>query len=508
MSMLDSVTKDKRKLLAAVVLILALAAFVRFYHIGWSFSSNGIDEGIMLQRSQLVHDGYMLYTDIPCDQAPLAFLIGALLEGDPVALRYLEAGLSVLAIAFCMETARRIKGNSAMLLTGVLLAIDFAFLRESRLFSLNGLSSFFLAYSMLFFVLYLQKHSRLALVAAGALVGLSTATKLFGGLGLLGMIVFLVLEMRGKREERLRRGADILLLAVVAAVPMVRLMFYFGPSEMLDGMVFDQGHRSFDLFMKLSLPIYFGLNLAYALPLVRARMMWKAGPEVRFLIVVSAVILAFMIFQPLVFFHHLAFMSPGFAILAGVFLAGTIESKKDSQNVEHIPISGKRGCALGQVFCAILLAGLLVSAGLAAYGLGAQRENWQVAYGEKIAEITDPDDWIISGDPLVAAFANRNAPPEMVNLAYRVYPDFTQGNIESAIADYDPAVVVICYRLNEFSLQDYLGDNGYELVANEWFGDYNKAVLEFPQDPYGPVWVFVRADIVSAHGLPTQGWEL
>jgi len=509
MSLLDTVTGDRRRLLAAVLLILALAAFVRFYHIGWSFSSNGIDEGIMLQRSQLVHDGYMLYTDIPCDQAPLAFLIGALLEGDPIALRYLEAGLSVLAIAFCMETARRIKGNTAMLLTGVLLAVDFAFLRESRLFSLNGLSSFFLAYSVLLFVLYLQKRSRLALVGAGALIGLSTATKLFGGLGLLGMLVFMILEMRGKRAERASRTIDIVLLAAVAAVPMVRLMLYLGPSEMLDGMVFDQGHRSFDLFMKLSLPLYFGLNLAYALPLVRARSLWSSGPEVRFLTIMSLVVLAYMILQPLVFFHHLAVLSPGLAILAGVFLAGSIEPKKEIPNGDSKTILSKRGCCIRREFGAVLLAGLLVSSGLAAYGLGLQEENWQSTYGERIREITSPDDWIISGDPLVTAFADRNTPPEMVNLAYRVYPDFTAEDVENAITDYDAAVVVLCYRLNELPILMYFSENSnYSLVAQEWLGEYNKALLDMPQDPFGPVWVFVRTDIVQAYDLPTQGWEL
>ncbi|MGQ9587325.1 MAG: hypothetical protein ACUVT7_02950, partial [Thermoplasmata archaeon] len=69
-----------RRLILLVLALFVLAGFVRFYHIGWSYSNNGIDEGIMLERSLLVSKGYALYSELPCDQAPLAFYIGALLD--------------------------------------------------------------------------------------------------------------------------------------------------------------------------------------------------------------------------------------------------------------------------------------------------------------------------------------------------------------------------------------------------------------------------------------------
>lgn len=508
MPMLEGVTTDRRKLVAAVIVILAVAAFVRCYYIQWSFSNNGIDEGVMLERSLMVSRGYHLYTELPCDQAPLAFYIGALFGGDVISLRTLDAALSLLAIASCMEAARRIGGNAAMLITGILLTADFAVLRESRLYSLDGISSFFLAFSILFFTVYLQKGSRVALVGSGAMIGLSTTTKLFGVLGLLGMIIFMVLEMRREKVRRAERALDTLMLIIVAAIPMMIFLLFLGPSDMLQGMVFNQGHRSFDLFLKLSIPLYFGLNLAYALPLVYARSMWRTRPEVRFLLVTSLVVLAFMIFQPLMLFHHMVLLSPALAILTGVFVANGLEHKKDLSKSGLSPSASKKNRLPTRAITAVLMVGLVFSGGLAAYGLGLQNRPWQNVYGERMREITSPDDWVISGDPLVTAFADRQTPPNMVNLAYRLYPDFTSDDAESAILEFNVSVVILCYRLNEYAqLPFFLADHNYSLVTADWIGRGARSVLDMPSDPYGPVSFFVRDDIVAAFHLPTTSFQ-
>ena len=57
MGLLDDLTKDKKRVLVAALLIILLAAALRFYHIQWSFSNNGIDEGIMIERAVMVDKG-------------------------------------------------------------------------------------------------------------------------------------------------------------------------------------------------------------------------------------------------------------------------------------------------------------------------------------------------------------------------------------------------------------------------------------------------------------------
>ena len=508
MKLLENLTTDKRKVLIAVVLILAVAASLRFYNINWSFSNNGVDEGIMLERARMVSQGYGLYTELPCDQAPLVFLIGSVFDGDVVVLRALTAALSLVAIAACMLASKKQQGNVAMLVTGVLLAIDFALLRESRLFSLDGISASFLALSLPMFLHYLRKGSRAALILAGLLVGLSTASKLFGGVALLGMLAFMLLQLSQiRRENRKASGtiADLVILLAAAAAPLAVLLAALGPSDMLNGMLFDQGHRGFDLAMKLSIPAFFGLNLAYALPLVYARRMWAHSKEARFLLILTVVLLADFVLQPLVFLHHMVLMSPGLAILSGMFIARMPEVIKGQSSDCTIATSRKKGVSEYKAFHAVLLVGIVVSAGLTTYGLLAQGKPSQLVYGEKIAAWTTPSDWVISGDPIIAAYAHRLVPPEVVNVAYRMYPEITLQEIESAVANYHVAAVIVCYRLNDMTgLTEFLLTNDYSIVDSNFVGHGADASLQLFDKGIEPTTFFVRNDIVDRLDLPIQ----
>lgn len=413
MRMLQSLGTDRRRALIAAALILVLASFLRLYHIGWSFSSNGVDEGIMLERSLMVSHGYQLYSDIPSDQAPLAFYVGALLDGDVMALRSFVAVLSILAIAVSMIAAKRLTGNNGMLITGLLLAVDFALLRESRLFSLDAISSSFLALSLLPFLVYVRSGSRAMLLASGLMIGLSSASKLLGVLGLLGMILFMILEMRSKSETKRRRTLDIILLVAISAIPVGLFMVALGPGDMIQGMVFDQGHRSFEIGLKLSILGYFAVNIAYLLPLVNVRNMWKERPEYRFLLALSLVILAFMVFQPLTFLHHLVLLSPPLAILAGAFISSAIEHKKKSSSVSCRLIVRKKLTMSANQILALAVIGVLLSTGLGAYGLAVQGRPIQEHYARLIQEKSSPTQWVVSGDPLMVSLADRLTPPEL-----------------------------------------------------------------------------------------------
>lgn len=511
MKLLENLTTDKRKVLIAVVLVLAAAAFLRFYNISWSFSNNGVDEGIMLERARMVNQGYGLYTELPCDQAPLVFLVGSVFEGDVVVLRVLTAALSLAAIAACMLASKKQQGNVAMLVTGVLLAIDFALLRESRLFSLDGISTSFLALSLPLFLHYLRRGSRAALVFAGLFVGLSTASKLFGGVALLGMLVFMLLQLsliRRENQKASRTITDLVILLAAAAAPLAVLLVALGPSDMLNGMLFDQGHRGFDLAMKLSIPAFFGLNLAYALPLVYARRMWAHSKEARFLLILTVVLLADFVLQPLVFLHHMVIMSPGLAILAGMFIAQKPEAIKGQLVERTITIDRKKGTSVSRAFLAVLLVGIVVSAGLAAYGLFAQGKPSQLVYGEKIAAWTTPSDWIISGDPLITSYAERLTPPGLVNVGTRVYPVLTVSEVEDAIIEYDVSVFVLCYRFFEsdmYGVAFFLEEHNYGKASAAFMGKWSTSAVETYENDQAPM-VFVRNDIIELFDIPTEGW--
>lgn len=487
---------NSRRTLIAAALILALASFLRLYHIGWSFSSDGVDEGIMLERSLMVSHGYQLYTQMPSDQAPLAFYIGALLNGNELALRSFVAVLSVIAIAGSMFAAKRLSGSNGMLVTGLLLAVDFALLRESRLFSLDAISSLFLAFSLLPFILYIKNGSRAMLLASGLMVGLSAATKLLGVLGLIGMLLFMVLEMRSKSTPRQRSMIDIIIVVAVSAIPIGMFMLALGPRDMIQGMVFDQGHRSYEIGLKLSIAGFFALNIAYLLPLVYARKMWMERPEYRFLLALSFVLLAFMIFQPLTFFHHLVLLSPPLAILAGALVSSALENRRKSPETVLKLVVARRAFASTNQIVALSAIGILISTGLGAYGLAAQGKPIQEHYAKVIQELSAPNQWVVSGDPLMTSLAGRLTPPGLVNIAYRQYPDLTEQELESEIIHYNVTVVVVCYRLNDMpGLPAFLLANGYHVptVSIRYAPVGSEPVLDLFEKGIGPVQVFYKS---------------
>ena len=494
MTVSDMITGlSRRRLLLFALSVLLLAVVLRVVGIGWSYSNNGVDEGVMIERVSLVDAGYALYTELPCDQAPLAFLMGSALWGDVTVLRLFSATLSLAAVVCCMYISNRLGGRTAMLATGLLLAVDFAFVRESRLFSLDAMSASFLAFSVLAFVKFLGGESRSMLVAAGLMVGLATSVKLLGGLGLLGMVLFFAFEtVRGRMKSRFVMSS-VAVLVLSAAVPVALLMAYLGPSDMLRGMVLDQGHRGFDVLMKLSLVAFFGLNLAYALPLAKFRATWGEGIEHRFLLSVTVVIIGFMVLQPLLFLHHMVFLSPLLAVLAGSTIASVLGTRYEHhETVDKVFASRNRHMRIAVT--SAFVAGLVISSGLSIYGLVAQQRPAQLVYGEYLAELTDPDDWVICGDPLIAVYADRLMPPEVANVAERQYPELTSERLQQAVLDYDVSAVVICYFLNDFvDLPGFLEANGFILIAPEEIHPGSDAVLDLFQEGIEPVTFYVRS---------------
>jgi hypothetical protein len=490
---LSDALKANRRTVVAVVAVLSLALLLRLYSIGWSYSNNGIDEGVMVERVLMLDAGYSLYTELPCDQSPLSFYIGAMFWGDVVSLRVLTALFSVLAMGACMVVARRVGGSGAMVATGLLLAVDFALLRESRTFSLDGHAAFFLAFSLLAFSTYLSRGGRVFLVATGLLIGLAASSKLLGCLGLLGVLLFIALEIRGRRMSVRDGAVDAVVVAAASAVPVVLLMFALGPSEMLDGILFSQAHRGFDPFLKLSVVAYFGLCAAYALPLVFVRRLWALGPQTRFLLCGVAVLLAFMLLQSLVFLHHMVLLSPYLAVLSGVLFSEVVERKIPSSDDTRMPSSMRKDRAFRRVVLSVFVAGVFVSSGLGVYGMVAQGEPAQVVYAHMLDNLTRDGDWVISGDPMIAALAGCRVPPEVVNVAYRQYPDLTLETLETAIDDYDVRVVVVCYRLNDIEgFTEYLSDAGFRHVMADTRSVSGSAVLDLFQDGIDPVSFYVR----------------
>jgi len=492
---------ERSRLIFAAAAIAVSALAIRLVNIEWSFSNNGIDEGIMLERSLLIGRGFSLYSEIPCDQAPFWLLTGSLLEGDVLNSRLMNSLLSMLAILACMWSARRIGGDISMLICGLLLAVDFALVRESRLFSLDAASSFFLAFSLPFLVSYAKNGDRLLLLMGSAMIGLSAASKLHGGVAVFGLLMFILLE--GKRAGRgLRASSPDMCASVLGAVlPIVAMMLLLGPQEMLDGMIFDQAGREFEPFLKLSILAFFGTNLAYLLPLILIRRMWSAGPENRLILLVSLMMTAYLVLQPLLFYHHMVMLSPFLAVLAGslVSMARAEMSSSDREKPEKL-----RGQRISpRTLMTVVLAGVIISSGFVGYGLVAQQETAQSYISKRLADLADEGDYVISGDPIIAAYAGLPVPPDVVNVAFRMYPDLTLETIEKALGEYPVVAVVVCYRLNELGgLTELLESEDFVQISSEYFMGGEAGVLDLFQDGIDPVSLFVQRETAEELELP------
>jgi 4-amino-4-deoxy-L-arabinose transferase-like glycosyltransferase len=483
---------SRRRLLIAVIGILLVALALRVVHIGWSYSNNGVDEGVMIERALMVSRGYSLYSELPCDQAPAAFVLGSLLSGDIVSLRLMTALISLSAVACCMLVSNRLAGGYAMVVTGALLAVDFTFVRESRLFSLDALSASFMALSIAAFIISQRRERVPWLALSGLLIGLAASMKLIGGLGLLGMLVFMAMECMAKRETRKASLVNATVVVLSSAIPMAILMIALGPSDMIQGMVFDQAHRDFDIYLKLSVLAFFGLCIAYALPIVYARRIWRMGPSHRLLLSVAVVVLLFMVFQPLTFLHHMAFASPVLGVLAGVVVASEIGRKNGAANQNSDRLEPNRARRRRACIVAVLVS-ILVSGGLSTYGLVAQDEPAQAVYGRMLSGMTASEDFVICGDPIIAAYADRKMPPEVVNTAERQYPELDLDRIQHAIVDYNVTVVVVCYYLNEIEgLTGLLADEGFTLYVPALVDADGGAVLDLFQGSIEPVSFYTR----------------
>ena len=234
------------------------------------------------------------------------------------------------------------------------------------------------------------------------------------------------------------------------------------------------------------------------------------------LLVLTVVLLADFIVQPLVFLHHLVLMSPGLALLTGMFIAQKHESIVQKYRTVKGPLehkiemlSLKKRRAEFAPFAAVLMIGIVVSSGLASYGLVAQDKPGQLVYGEKVAAWTSPDDWMISGEPLITSYAERLTPPSMVNVGTRVYPVMTGDDVLHAIFEYHPAVIMISYRFLEpdvFNVIFFLDSHGYSKVASDFMGEWSGSAFGAFEDAEAPM-VFVRDDIIEAYDLPTEEWS-
>ncbi len=76
-------------------------------------------------------------------------------------------------------------------------------------------------------------------------------------------------------------------------------------------------------------------------------------------------------------------------------------------------------------------------------------ESAQYKAASLVEDLTEPEDFVISGDPMIPVIADRHQPPPVVNVARLKYPDVTNDQLNETTIIYGVEVVIITYHLSE-----------------------------------------------------------
>ena len=89
-----------------------------------------------------------------------------------------------------------------------------------------------------------------------------------------------------------------------------------------------------------------------------------------------------------------------------------------------------------------------------------------------LLEITDENDYVISGDPWVTVKANRLVPPNLVNVAELQYPEITNDELNQTCIEFAVEAVIITYHLKDMEgFIDFVEKN-YRLKATIQYDEF------------------------------------
>ncbi len=440
-----------------VVILLMVAVFPRFFFIGHDISPNGVDEGIQIMAGRMMDNGYELYDQINSVQPPFMIMVYSLVDLPPTFFRVLSALSSILIIGLVIFAAGRAGGWKVMVASGSFLILDVMFLLESRLASLDMFSLFWSVLGVTYLIVFRETGRRGYLIFSGILVGISAMTKLFGVItfGSIGIILLLDIfkvkyplktMMRKVRLPKRKGYQPSVLDPTVFSLGFLLIVFgtllWFGPYDIINGTILNQMHRpvaspsiKLEQFLEYLLPvtatvIFFFLGL---------KDLYKMSEGV--VVIIGSIFLVYFLLQAMTFDHHLIFLSPMFALGAGFGI------KRFLSIMERMHIRPlKELSRVGPVI--LILAASSVGSGLILH-VHYRGEPAPERVAGIVEDITDSNDFIISGDPLIPVIADRPVPPSLVNVAKIQYPEIDSDLLNRSLIDYGVEVVILTYHLSE-----------------------------------------------------------
>jgi 4-amino-4-deoxy-L-arabinose transferase-like glycosyltransferase len=475
------------------------------------------DEGVYWQSLRAMSQGHPLFTSIFSSQPPL-FLLGIypfyLVFGQSLAAARLGVALyAFLGLAAAYVAGRALGGRVAGMVAVVVLALDPLFLAESHILQAEVPAvAYELASVALAVVAIRQSGSRRRWLAAasGLALALGILTKLFDVVAVVPVVLYLLSPIgptlvdasgtprrpaRNELATALRVAVpDVLAWAggVVLGGALVLLPFAGRWQTLYDqvvryhfaaGAALNYGLRNnITAFFQVSgeLPLELAALLAFVLALSRRR--WEVLPPALW---VGAALVFLLRLHPLLA-HDVTSLVPPLALtLAAAVPALSADAAADTRARpgSQLALSGAQGAMAAWALVALVsLWGLGASIVQVGPAMSPPARAAQVA--GVLDSVTQPGDRVVSDDQYVAALANRDVPPQLVDTSFvRIQSGYlTAAQLEAAVqATNVRAVLFYSGRFNLVpGFRQWMSDH-YVVAAT--FGDGTTLYVKIPRAP-------------------------
>ncbi|MBN1539279.1 MAG: phospholipid carrier-dependent glycosyltransferase [Candidatus Thermoplasmatota archaeon] len=462
--------------------VLVLSGILRFYNLmnpftfpGYSGSlgNNGTDEGIFLMAGRLLNEGHRMYSEINTQQGPVFSFVIELLNGNPLPVRSMTVMLSLAGIFGMILLSYHHGGRNVAMVSSLFLALNYAFFKESRHASFDLYATVLLIFGFLALQLYFKKVERkedgqrrdprkviLLLIITGALFSLSAMSKLFAVIPMISVGAYMLfLYLRDRRSE-IKSGVEPWHLIVLAVSTLVVILFslsIYGFSNTVDGMLLDNLNRPwFSITEKLRTISLFLLftSAPLVLSLVSISREWRHRTTQLMLVWVLP-LFVFIILQSPLWEHYLILLLPPICCLGGKGFMILVADLKGSEREKGIGSFGTPWSVRKRWSSTLVMAGILymvLSLGFETVMVFATDTVIERDIAKEVELLTDQEDIIISGDPMIGVYADRLQPPEATNLAMVRYPALTDEELINITVENNVSLVIFTYELSSYDL--------------------------------------------------------
>jgi hypothetical protein len=468
-----------------------------------------------------------MYTQINTLQGPLFLFVYGLLGGNIIAARSLSALFSLVGVLGVCLIAARFNHRMVALLSGIFLAFNFYFISEARLASMDMFASVLLIWAFFFLWVYAEKKdaykkkrtfffAMIVMCISGALFAAAAMTKLFTVVPLFFLSVYLVIlwfkSWKLGKAEATRRFfiLSVFALSIIATTSLI--MSIYGFEITLQGIFLNNLSRpTMKYYWKLLMLLLFVgiLLIPFIFAFITVKKFYRRR-EVHLLLIWMVPLLIMYIFQSLTWVHHYTIIAPPLCILGGWGIYEYFHSVRDQvpkyiagKKMEEV-IKKRHPIILNEatkrfvppivffdkkrrtvfIIIVVFIFAMIISNFIMVLPVEKPVEYY---VAEDLERITDEDDFIISGDPLITNYAGRLQVPEVANLAMVKYPPVTPEMLINLTEFYQVKAIVFTYNLsNQLDYIDYIQQHYEFYKAYEEDGEvsHSEGEIEINMDTF------------------------